>query len=216
MADTIFGKIQEEKDLYKLSNGENPSYIWFNEKVKELISISESPSELLSKWERRANKVQLYRFNMFFYDAKTKKTLPYFDMFPLVFPLRRLGNSFTGINAHYLPPSFKEDFFNIYNKFALNDEFDETTLYRMTWSKISRFKIMRPLIRQYSLSNIKSRFLVLNADEVPTALALPLARLVKPNIRFNRNVIQNVRILRQVYINSRKHIRFGKNFKGIR
>ena len=153
---------------------------------------------------------------MFFYDAKTKKTLPYFDMFPLVFPLRRLGNSFTGINAHYLPPSFKEDFFNIYNKFALNDEFDETTLYRMTWSKISRFKIMRPLIRQYSLSNIKSRFLVLNADEVPTALALPLARLVKPNIRFNRNVIQNVRILRQVYINSRKHIRFGKNFKGIR
>ena len=216
MADTIFGKIQEEKDLYKLSNGENPSYIWFNEKVKELISISESPSELLTKWERRANKVQLYRFNMFFYDAKTKKTLPYFDMFPLVFPLRRLGNSFTGINAHYLPPSFKEDFFNIYNKFALNDEFDETTLYRMTWSKISRFKIMRPLIRKYSLTNIKSRFLVLNADEVPTALALSLARLVKPNIRFNRNVIQNVRILRQVYINSRKHIRFGKNFKGIR
>ena len=95
-------------------------------------------------------------------------------------------------------------------------EFDETTLYRMTWTKISRFKIMRPLIRQYSLSNIKSRFLVLNADEVPTALSLPLARLVKPNIRFNRNVIQNVRILRQVYINSRKHIRFGKNFKGIR
>ena len=216
MADTIFGKIQEEKDLYKLSNGENPSYIWFNEKVKELISISESPSELLTKWERRANKVQLYRFNMFFYDAKTKKTLPYFDMFPLVFPLRRLGNSFTGINAHYLPPAFREDFFNIYNRFAVNDEFDETTLYRMTWSKISRFKIMRPLIRKYSLTNIKSRFLVLNADEVPTALALPLARLVKPNIRFNRNVIQNVRILRQVYINSRKHIRFGKNFKGIR
>ena len=216
MADTIFGKIQEEKDLYKLSNGENPSYIWFNEKVKELISISESPSELLTKWERRANKVQLYRFNMFFYDAKTKKTLPYFDMFPLVFPLRRFGDSFTGINAHYLPPAFREDFFNIYNRFAVNDEFDETTLYRMTWSKISRFKIMRPLIRQYSLSNIKSRFLVLNADEVPTALALPLARLVKPNIRFNRNVIQNVRILRQVYINSRKHIRFGKNFKGIR
>ena len=137
-------------------------------------------------------------------------------MFPLVFPLRRFGDSFTGINAHYLPPAFKEDFFNIYNRFAVNDEFDETTLYRMTWSKISRFKIMRPLIRQYSLTNIKSRFLVLNADEVPTALSLPLARLVKPNIRFNRNVIQNVRILRQVYINSRKHIRFGKNFKGIR
>jgi len=216
MADTIFDTILEEKESYKLSNGENPTYLWYNEKVKDLISISEKPSELLSKWERRRNKVQLYHFNMFFYDAKTKKNLPYFDMFPLVFPLRRFGDTFTGINVHYLPPSFREDFFNIYTRFKLNDEFDETTLYRMTWSKISRFKVMRPLLRKYSLSNIKSRFLVLRADEVPIAMSLPLTRLVKPNTKFNRNVIQNVRVLRQVYINSRKHIRFGKNFKGIR
>ena len=216
MADTIFDTILEEKESYKLSNGENPTYLWYNEKVKDLISISEKPSELLSKWERRRNKVQLFRFNMFFYDAKTKKNLPYFDMFPLVFPLRRFGDTFTGINVHYLPPSFREDFFNIYTRFKLNDEFDETTLYRMTWSKISRFKVMRPLLRKYSLSNIKSRFLVLRADEVPIAMSLPLTRLVKPNTKFNRNAIQNVRVLRQVYINSRKHIRFGKNFKGIR
>ena len=216
MADTIFDRILEEKESYKSSNGENPAYAWYNEKVKDLIGISEKPSELLSKWERRRNKVQLFRFNMFFYDAKTKKNLPYFDMFPLVFPLRRFGDTFTGINVHYLPPSFREDFFNIYTRFKLNDEFDETTLYRMTWSKISRFKVMRPLLRKYSLSNIKSRFLVLRADEVPIAMSLPLTRLVKPNTKFNRNAIQNVRVLRQVYINSRKHIRFGKNFKGIR
>jgi len=216
MADTIFDRILEEKESYKSSNGENPAYAWYNEKVKDLIGISEKPSELLSKWELRANKVQLYHFNMFFYDAKTKKNLPYFDMFPLVFPLRRFGTTFTGINVHYLPPSFKEDFFNIYTRFKSNDEFDETTLYKMTWSKISRFKVMRPLLRKYSLSNIKSRFLVLRADEVPIAMSLPLTRLVKPNTKFNRNVIQNVRVLRQVYINSRKHIRFGKNFKGIR
>ena len=216
MADTKFDRILEEKESYKSSNGENPTYAWYNEKVKDLIGISEKPSELLSKWELRANKVQLYHFNMFFYDAKTKKNLPYFDMFPLVFPLRRFGTTFTGINVHYLPPSFKEDFFNIYTRFKSNDEFDETTLYKMTWSKISRFKVMRPLLRKYSLSNIKSRFLVLRADEVPIAMSLPLTRLVKPNTKFNRNAIQNVRVLRQVYINSRKHIRFGKNFKGIR
>ncbi len=216
MADTVFDKVLEEKETYKLTNNDNPSWAWFAEKVKDLISVSEKPGELLTKWERRANKVQLYRFNMFFYDAKTKNTLPYFDMFPLVFPLRRFGDGFTGINVHYLPPAFKEDFYNIYTRFKLNDEFDETTLYRMTWSKISRFKVMRPLIRKYSYTHIKSRFLILRADEVPTAMLLPLTRLVKPNTKFNRNVIQNVRILRQVYINSRKHIRFGKNFKGIR
>jgi len=216
MANTIFDTITEEKEIYEIEEGENPSFAWYNEKVKDLISMSENPGELLSKWEWRTNKIQLFHFNMFFYDAKTKNTLPYFDMFPLVFPLRRFGDSFTGVNVHYLPAAFKEQFYQIFTRFKLNDKFDETTLYRMTWSKISRFKVMRPLIRKYSLSNIKSRYLILRADEVPIAMSLPLTRLVKPNTRFNRNVIQNVRVLRQVYINSRKHIRFGKNFKGIR
>ena len=37
---------------------------------------------------------------------------------------------------------------------------NEDTLYRATWSKISRFKIMRPLIRKYSYKSVKSRFLI--------------------------------------------------------
>ena len=216
MADTVFDKVLEEKETYKLTNNDNPSWAWFAEKVKDLISVSEKPGELLSKWERRTNKVQLYRFNMFFYDAKTKNTLPYFDMFPLIYPLRRMGDGFTGINVHYLPPAFREDFYNIFSRFATDDEIDENTLYRATWSKISRFKVMRPLIRKYSYKSVKSRFLILNATEVPIALLLPLQRFVKPNMRFNRNVVQNMRVLRQVYINSKKHIRFGKNFKGIK
>ena len=108
----------------------------------------------------------MFRFNMFFYDPKPeqKKNLPYFDMFPLVFPLRRLGDGFTGINVHYLPPAFREDFYNIFSRFATNDDIDEDTLYRATWSKISRFKIMRPLIRKYSYKSVKSRFLILKCN----------------------------------------------------
>ena len=209
---TIFDKVLQ--DLA----GETPPFEWFQGKVRDLIDQSEKPSELLPEWEKRTNRVQMYRFNMFFYDPQPerKKNLLYFDMFPLVYPLRRMGDGFIGINVHYLPPAFREDFYNIFSRFATNDEIDEKTLYRATWSKISRFKVMRPLIRKYTYESVRSRFLVLDATEVPIALLLPLQRFVKPNMRFNRNVVQNMRVLRQVYINSKKHIRFGKNFKSIR
>ena len=37
------------------------------------------------------------RLNMFFYDPKYKKTLPYYDTFPLVLPIERIPGGFAGI-----------------------------------------------------------------------------------------------------------------------
>ena len=138
MADTIFDKVLQ--DLA----GETPPFEWFQGKVADLIDQSETPAELLPEWQKRTNRVRLFRFNMFFYDPKPerKKNLLYFDMFPLVFPLRRMGDGFTGINVHYLPPAFREDFYNIFSRYATDENIDENTLYRATWSKISRFKVL--------------------------------------------------------------------------
>ena len=44
------------------------------------------------------------RLNMFFYDPKYKKTLPYYDTFPLVLPIETIPGGFAGINFHYLRP----------------------------------------------------------------------------------------------------------------
>ena len=49
----------------------------------------------------RTNVGKMY---MFFYDAKYKDTLPFFDIFPLVFPIEFYSEGFLGINLHYLPP----------------------------------------------------------------------------------------------------------------
>ena len=42
------------------------------------------------------------RLNLFFYDPKFKKTLPYYDTFPLVLPLEPIKGGFIGMNFHYL------------------------------------------------------------------------------------------------------------------
>jgi hypothetical protein len=44
------------------------------------------------------------RLNMFFYDPKLKKQLPYYDTFPLVLPLETIPGGFMGMNFHYIRP----------------------------------------------------------------------------------------------------------------
>ena len=47
------------------------------------------------------------RLNMFLYNPKTKKRLPYYDVFPLVLPLDTIPGGFIGCNFHYLPPALR-------------------------------------------------------------------------------------------------------------
>ena len=56
---TVFDKVLEQL------LGDTPPFDWFQGKVADLIDQSEKPSELLPVWERRTNRVQMYRFNMF-------------------------------------------------------------------------------------------------------------------------------------------------------
>src|SRR5690348_3007714 len=44
---------------------------------------------------------------LFRYNPKTKETLPYYDTFPLVIPVKLLPDGFHGLNLHYLPPMLR-------------------------------------------------------------------------------------------------------------
>ena len=51
------------------------------------------------------------RMYAFAYDPKTKKTLPYYDRFPLVILLNGApGGGFYGLNLHYLAPKLRAKF----------------------------------------------------------------------------------------------------------
>ena len=78
--------------------GRNMSTTWFRNKIKELgdptptnyfvmVDVSSTPFDGL--------------LNMFFYDPKMKKKLPYYDRFPLILPIETYSNGFLGINFHY-------------------------------------------------------------------------------------------------------------------
>jgi hypothetical protein len=116
---------------------------------------------------------------MYYYDPKHKKTLPYYDRFPLVFPYRKVEGGFMGLNLHYLPLNYRAKLMDALYDVANNDKFDETTKLKFNYSILSnasKFKYFAPCIKHYLTDQVRSRFLYVYPSEWDVALFLPLER----------------------------------------
>ena len=118
------------------------------------------------------------RLNMFFYDPKTKARLPYYDVFPLVLPLEPIKGGFLGLNFHYLPYGLRVQLFRRMLSFASDNNFDEKTTINVSWRQISSIRAVRPSIKSYLFSQVRSAFLNIRVNEMPVALNLPVQRFV--------------------------------------
>ena len=119
------------------------------------------------------------RLNMFFYDPKYKKTLPYYDTFPLVLPLEKYPDGFLGINLHYLPISLRIRLLDRLNDFSNNTKFDESTFLNVSYDKVKNLQSIKPTIHKYLSGYVRSRFRRIDADEFVIATLLPVQRFKK-------------------------------------
>ena len=117
------------------SGEERLSTDWYREKIKEFGT----PSSLdLIRDGKRSTNPFFGRMNMFVYGPKHKKTLPYYDTFPLVLPLERYSDGFLGINFHYLPIPLRIGLLNELARYASSDAFDENTMLNVTYDAVKK------------------------------------------------------------------------------
>ena len=88
---------------------------------------------------------------MFFYDPKTKDTLPYYDTFPLVVVVGPAEKGFYGLNLHYLPPILRAKMLDALmdiatSKKSPNAKFEITYEDSKSHSKLRYFK---PCFKHY-------------------------------------------------------------------
>jgi hypothetical protein len=119
------------------------------------------------------------RMNMFFYDPKGRKTLPYYDTFPLVLPIERYPDGFLGINFHYLPMGLRLKLLDRIVDFSNNTKFDESTIINANYSQLKNIKEIKPTLKRYLAGRVKTRFRRVDADEFTVAALLPIARWKK-------------------------------------
>src|SRR4051812_41636100 len=93
-------------DLYRTGHRgmQHKAKAWLLDKAEKLIAFNpKNRQELLRLPNRQGFGVHPGEMIFFMYDAKWKDKLPFFDRFPLIFPVEMYPNGFAGMNLHYLP-----------------------------------------------------------------------------------------------------------------
>jgi len=107
----------------------------------------------------------------YYYNPKYRKTLPYYDMFPMIMLLSAEKETFLGINFHYLRPKWRA-----------------ILLDRVTakiggglprWSKIRNIKQIAPTIKRYRFDHIMRKVIPIEEDEQEIAIFLPTEKFKK-------------------------------------
>lgn len=118
----------------------------------------------------------------FFYDPKHKKTLPYYDMFPLVFVIGPKPGGFLGINLHYLPPVLRAKLMDQLYTITNNKKFNDTTKLVVSYellNKAARFRYFEPCVKHYLFEHVQSKFLRIEPKFWDAALMLPTEKFAK-------------------------------------
>ena len=158
------------------AKGRPKSTQWYKDKIKE---FGQPSAQNLIRDGKRNNKPFYGKLNMFFYNPKFKKKLPYYDTFPLVLPLETYNDGFLGLNLHYLPIPLRIKLLDRLVDYSNNSQFDESTRLIVDYSRLKKIKLIQPTIHKYLASQVQSQFRRIDADEFTVATLLPVQRFKK-------------------------------------
>ena len=153
---------------------------WFRQRAKSLRGINRN--DLKSELPSGGSVVGTMQ--MFFYDPKTKDTLPYYDTFPLVVVVGPAEGGFYGLNLHYLPPVLRAKMLDALMDIATSKK-SPTAKFDITYSTLkstSNLRYFKPCFKHYLTSHVKGSFSMVPAPEWEIATFLPVAQFKKiPN-----------------------------------
>ena len=156
----------------------NQARTWLQSKIKEL---KPNRTSLMRDRNKLKESSVIGKMYFYFYDPKTKDTMPYYDRFPLVIPIESYNDGFLGLNLHYIAPKYRMTLLDKLSVTASNKTYDERTKLRLNYKYLanaSRVFEATPCIKRYLFSQIQSRFLEITADEWDIAALLPMESFV--------------------------------------
>ena len=154
---------------------------WFREKVRQAGASARMKAVTPNQLLRRQPDDNILLGKMFFYkyDPKFAKKLPYWDMYPLVFPFEKAPGGFYGLNLHYIPPRDRAVLMDNLNQYASNNKYDKTTRLELSYRLLKRYGRAVPCVKRYLGDRIVSQTVRIDADEWEVAIFLPVERFQK-------------------------------------
>tara|TARA_B110000495_G_scaffold114077_1_gene98779 strand:- start:203 stop:787 length:585 start_codon:yes stop_codon:yes gene_type:complete len=178
---TFLNKLEDRANLSGIERNTMKSLKWFQKEVKGMRTPSRS--KLLNDENLiKTNRPLVGRMFFYQYDPKHKKTLPYYDRFPLIFMVDKAEGGFYGLNLHYLPPKWRAIFFDRLTDYTNNKKYNRTTRLKLSYDLLkgsSRLSLFGPCFKHYLTDHVKSRIIEVPADQWESILFLPTEQFVK-------------------------------------
>lgn len=150
---------------------------WYRDAAGKLMSnITPSSFEKRTDGARKTDSMDFGYMYAFRYDPKWKNELPYYDTFPLIFPVKFESDGFLGINFHYLPPVLRAKLMDALYSTLTNKKYDDTTRIRISYQILqsaSKYRYFKPTLKKYLREHVRSKFLEIQVNEWDIALFLP-------------------------------------------
>ena len=140
--------------------------------------VREEKDNLVNSWTN----VGPGRMYFVMYDPKHKKTLPYYDKYPLIIPLERYSDGILGMNLHYLPPILRAKLLDALYDTVNNPKYDDRMKMKINYNimkSAAKFRYFQPCIKRYLGKHFRSRFIKVPADSWTPAVFLPMERFEK-------------------------------------
>lgn len=168
MAENYFDQILSQ------AGGQQRSFRWYQQKIREfgvptqrkLIETGDAGFDL-----------NIGNMNFFVYDPKHKRTLPYYDRFPLIIPIEEKNDYFLGINFHYLSIPYRISLIEKLIKFERIQQNEKRII--LEWKYIKNFREIKPTVKKYLKNHVRTAFVKIKEEEFRLALMLPVQDFMK-------------------------------------
>jgi hypothetical protein len=183
---SLFDKLESEAFRKGLTKRSKEAQDWFRKQVSSMGKINMhtmlKDDRLVKKQRPRVGDMFMYA-----YDPKHRKTLPYYDRFPLTIMVGQAPGGFYGLNLHYLPLKQRAIFLDNLTAIANNKKFDETTRLKLSYNLLksaSKFKYFAPCFKHYLTEQVDSKIMKVEASEWDIAIFLPTENFAKKKTSF--------------------------------
>ena len=173
---SLLDQFRETKNKNKFDSAadkNSKSQKWFVQKIKDL------------KYKAKSRPV-VGSMVTYVYEAKGKKTLPYWDKFPLIILLDPISKgTWLGLNLHYITPKQREAFLESILKHISTKRIGSNSTFKIDWSKVKNLPFSEHMIKRYLLTQVRSTINAIPPNEFINAVNLPTQQFMSKGKRFS-------------------------------
>jgi hypothetical protein len=151
---------------------------WFLERV---TNMEKDGSKILRSYrDEVVTKIKLGDMYLYRYLPKHRKTLPYYDLYPMIIAIDYRKGGFIGVNLHYIPPKYRVILLNnLKNTVKTVAGRDIFKIKYPILAAAKKYAYAMPCIKHYKYSQLKSMVRRIPSEEWSLASILPIEKFKK-------------------------------------